>query len=122
MGDTKLVPINIWDDYAGDCEETETHKYTQKTFGYIETDEIPLYDQKKYLFYLMGYIGEHLLSSGVVMTLDLYDSRDLYPTLPDSMHYKRWRINFVGLTHKLREHYVEELNKAELPFRVYSES
>lgn len=119
----KLVPINIWDDYKDDSMVID-YNQQQHTFACVDTDEIPLEDQKKYLIHLMGYIGgrEDLFNSDMTMRIELYDSRIIYPNIPESMHSKQWRLNFVGLTHKLRERYVEELNKAELPFTIYSES
>lgn len=122
MEGIQLVPINIWDDYLSD--ENVSEGLSQKTYAYVESDKIPLEDQMKYLAYLMDYIMQraHLVSVGMTLKLVLYDSKEVYPNLPDNMHFKRWEIKFEGLTHEMRERYVKELNNGDMPFDIYSES
>lgn len=120
-----MVPINIWDDYESDGTSKK-----QETFIYIETEEelIPLEDQKLYLEHLIKYMrtncGDKL--NNVTLNLEINDSRITWPTLNtpeyDAMHFKRWQINVVGLTHRTREGLLGDLNRGDMPFDIYSES
>ena len=108
------VPINIWDDYEDGTD----------TYAYIEDHDLP-HEEANYILSILKW----QLNRDFAMpsTLELYDSKNKYPNLPDEMHYTRWQLIIHNLSHIKREYLVEYFNSLDMfwedkPIRVYSES
>lgn len=133
MDDIEIIDVNIWDDYCEDGYETEEDK--QETYLYVENSDISLDFQQKILQHLLVFINKNItlrnLLKNVQFELYFYDSTKIYPNLNSEeyeyLHFKRWKINIVGLSHKKRYIFLEFLQKYNLtynniPFHFYSES
>ena len=125
------ISINIWDDY---CEDDFLKGgEIQKTYAYVECDEINQDSKEQVLTAVFDYMNEYIKiqDEGVEIKLFFHDSFKENPSLIGTEHewclYKRWQINFKHLTHKRLEKLLKELNDASfeiegIPFEFYSES
>jgi hypothetical protein len=129
MKKIERIPINIWDDYYEDGYVPEGE--IQKTYIYVEDTDISLEKRKECLIQLLEYMTSNLIFNNVEFSLFFYDSKVKYPKLVgpeyEDMHYQRWEIRIINLTHDRRIKLVDELNEAKLsidgiPFEIYSES
>jgi hypothetical protein len=121
-----MIHINLWDDYYEDGHIPEGEK--QETHMYVEEDKFPLIHQRKVLCKVLVFVKENT-SKSVEAKLKLQIINEKYPNLKDSgmSSPDQWRIEFVGLTHVLREKLLDSLKKSGLkygdqPLYFYSES
>lgn len=125
------VPINIWDDFYEDGYVPEGK--IQKTYAYVEDDEIPHDYRKQFLEAVFEYMTNYLKlqNEGIEMEMFFYESAKKYSNLVGTEHehmlFDRWEIRFKHLTHKRLNKLVEELNEGDfkigkVPFIIYSES
>jgi hypothetical protein len=122
----KIIHINLWDDYYEDGYIPEGEK--QETHMYVEESKFPLIDEKKVLYKVLDFIKKNIPKS-VEAKLKLQIFSERYPNLKDSgMNLPdQWRIEFIGLTHALREKLLDSLKKSGLKYEdqllyFYSES
>ena len=121
-----MIHINLWDDYYDDGHVPEGEK--QETHMYVEEAKFPLEKEKKVLYLVLDFVKKNIAKS-VEAELKLQIVHEKYPNLKDSgMNFPdQWRIEFVGLTHEMREKLIEKLEKSGLKFEdqplyFYSES
>jgi hypothetical protein len=103
---SKCISVNIWDDYYEDGYVPIGE--TQRTYMYIEENNMKLQDQEKRLLQIKKYIEDNNL---LTTTLSMIRNLTLM----------RWELYLV-LTHKEREMLLDCLIKSELNYNFYSES
>jgi hypothetical protein len=123
------IPINIWDDYHEDGYIPEGK--IQETYMYVEDTDISHEARHNILKAFMRYISSKFDLTGVILSLDYYDSKLKYPNLVGTENewclFERWQINVKHLTHEKREEIVKclkdvNLKILDIPIVVYSES
>lgn len=121
------ISINIWDDYYDDGFIPEGE--IQETYAYVECDLA--HEQSQEVLEILKNSIEKLNFSGFEMSLEFYESANVYPHLVGSEYeyilYNRWQLNFKHLTHERLDLLVQELNSQKLQYQnrvidVYSES
>lgn len=98
---TAPLIVNLWDDYVDDGESA----VPQRTFAFVE-DEATDEEQKRVLQQLEPQFQAWAQSHG-----EVFKTR-----LEFQSHFKieRWELQFEGLTHRVREAMVEDLQGDQL--------
>jgi hypothetical protein len=124
----KKINVNIWDDFESDSCVTDGE--LQETYAYVEELKFPDKLCLDILSSTILYINSNnLLPEKVNMSLKFYDSTTKYPILVGENEYslyKRWQIEFKGITHKILDDLIDKLELFEpfnhIKLNIYSES
>lgn len=108
---SESILINLWSDFYEDGYVPENE--VQQTYMYVE-NKLPLSDQKDILEFIIKYIDQNFVFTGLESKLELYDSKLIYPTLPSEMHFSRYNIIFKHITHKMAFELIGKLNNSNL--------
>ncbi len=122
MNNIKSIPINIWDDYL----ENENDS-SNETCMYVEDYEISLDDSKIFLEFIIQVMTDNLLFENIETKLVLYDSTIKYTNLPETYHVKRYEVKLKNISYNSKEVMLHRLINLNLhynniPFIFYSES
>lgn len=119
-----MININIWDDYWEDGHVPEGK--LQSTYAYCEGREnLSLDEQYIYLNFFHDEIKKRNLIPDISSFLNLYDSRNFYPS--NSNYITRWEIRFLNISDKIRRNIIKSFNDEilyfdEIKYNIYSES
>lgn len=131
MENLKKVSVNIWDDFYEDDfippgEIQSTHIYIEEDKDYISDDL-----QKIILSSFLDYIYKNLVVEDVLLNLEHYDSKQIYPESykihPELFHISRWQIRVSHLSHKRLGEWMEHFDSHsvlidDMKLEIYSQS
>ena len=124
----QTISINIWDDFYDDGFVPDGE--IQSTYAYVESSDVPGAESYKILTNFIDFISNNnLLPDSVDVSISFHDSSHDYASLVmehEYTLYKRWQINFKGITHAALDELVAQSKSFDkfndVPVDIYSES
>ena len=120
----KKCYLNLWDDFS---EDGPAETWIQLEGACSEPDRIE--EQKEILNHFFPLIQEKLTAKGVTAFMYLYDTKILYPHMDDVLHSDRgwkhsqkWKIKLQGITHEIRETFMDEMKNESFQYKEYNVS